>query len=99
MKPLMMLQCYSLLAVIASIFARLLFDWQSLHGQVVGKGIWMYFVVTFPLTGFSMRCLAGMVSRGRPDVQRRTRGYVLGNSGSKGNIGTLEHRPEKRGCR
>ena len=38
---------------IATFFAMPLFDWQASNGQVVDKRIWIYFLVTIPLTAFT----------------------------------------------
>ena len=35
---------------VASFFAMPLFNWQSQHGQVIDRRLWIYFVVTIPLT-------------------------------------------------
>ena len=68
---------------IASFFAMPLFDWQAPHGQVVDSRLWIYFVVTIPLTGFTCAVWWAWITL-KTRRQRKENENVLKDRGSRG---------------
>jgi hypothetical protein len=83
---------------IATFFAMPLFDWHAPYGQIVDKRIWIYFLVTIPLTIFTSAVWWVWFTLKTKREQRENED-ILGDTGSKGGIDMEPGEAAARGSR